>query len=216
VDNITDFEPVNDRTCKIRVKLIFYNLAMISIHAPTEEKEDLVKEHFYMSLEKVCDTIPNYDMKVILGDFNVKVRKENYWYPACGRYSHHDKTNDNGEKYADFALGRDLAVNDTWFQYKDIHKVTWRSPDNQICNQIDHLLVDSRNCINVFDVRSLRGAHTESDHYLVCAKLKMKIKWSEKIKRSEMSKWNINKLMDERVKGEYKLFFHQTAMTILG
>jgi hypothetical protein len=108
---------------------------------------------------------------------------------------------------ADFALGRDVAVNGTWFQYKDIHKVTWRSPDSQICNQIDHLLVDSRHCINVFDVRSLRGADTESDHYLVCAKLKIKIKWSEKIKRSEMSKWNINKLMDERVKEEYKLFF---------
>jgi hypothetical protein len=98
MDNITDFEPVNDRTYKIRVKLKFYNLALISIHAPTEEKEDLVKEHFYMSLEKVCDTIPNYDMKVILGDFNAKVRKGNCWYPACGRYSLHDKTNDNGKK----------------------------------------------------------------------------------------------------------------------
>jgi hypothetical protein len=53
MDNITDFEPVNDRICKIRVKLKFFNLTMISIHAPTEEKEDLVKEQFYMSLEKV-------------------------------------------------------------------------------------------------------------------------------------------------------------------
>jgi hypothetical protein len=60
----------------------------ISIHAPTEEKEDLVKEQFYMSLEKECDTISNYDMKVILGDFNAKIGKENYWYPFVeGIYS---------------------------------------------------------------------------------------------------------------------------------
>jgi hypothetical protein len=70
-----------------------------------------------MSLEKVCDTAPNYNMKVLLGDFNVKIRKENYWHPACGRYSLHDKTNDNG-KMADFALGTDLAVTGTWFQHK--------------------------------------------------------------------------------------------------
>jgi endonuclease/exonuclease/phosphatase family metal-dependent hydrolase len=170
---------------------------MISIHAPTEEKEDLVKEQFCMSLEKVCDTIPNYDMKVILGDFNAKIGKENYWYPACRRYSLHDKTNDNGKKIADFALGRDLAVTGTWFQHKDIHKVTWRSPDNQTCNQVEHILVDRRHCTNVFDVRSLRGADIESDHYLICAKLKIKIK------RSEISKWNTNKLMDEGVKEEY-------------
>jgi 1,2-phenylacetyl-CoA epoxidase catalytic subunit len=33
--------------------------------------------------------------------------------------------------------------------------------------------------------------------------MKMEIKKSEKIKRSEMSKWNINKLMDEGVKEEF-------------
>jgi hypothetical protein len=65
------------------------------------------------------------------------------------------------------------------------------------------VLVDRRHCTNIFDIRSLRRAYIESDHYLVCAKMKMKIKKSEKIKRSEMSKWNINKLMDEGVKEEF-------------
>jgi exonuclease III len=106
MDNIIDSEPVNYRICKIRVKLKFYNLRT-SILAPTEG-EDLVKEQLYMSLQKVCDTAPNYNTKVILGDFNVRIGKENYWYPACGRYSLHDKTNDNGKKMADFAVGRDL------------------------------------------------------------------------------------------------------------
>jgi hypothetical protein len=36
MDNIIDFEPINDRICKIRVRLKFYNLTMTSIHAPTE------------------------------------------------------------------------------------------------------------------------------------------------------------------------------------
>jgi hypothetical protein len=65
---------------------------MISTHSPTEEKEEAVKEEFYNSLEKECGTIPNYDMKLILGDFNTKVGKESYLYPACGRHSLHTET----------------------------------------------------------------------------------------------------------------------------
>ena len=40
---------------------------------------------------------------------------------------------------ANFALERDLAVTRTWHQHKDFHKVTWRSPENKICNQVDHI-----------------------------------------------------------------------------
>jgi hypothetical protein len=43
MDNIIDFEPVNDSICKIRVKLKFYNLTVTSIHAPTEEKRGFCK-----------------------------------------------------------------------------------------------------------------------------------------------------------------------------
>jgi endonuclease/exonuclease/phosphatase family metal-dependent hydrolase len=64
-----------------------------------------------------------------------------------------------------FAMGRDLAVAGTWYQHKDIHKVTWQSPDNKIYNQIDHILVDRRHYTNVCDVRSVRGAEIESDHF---------------------------------------------------
>jgi endonuclease/exonuclease/phosphatase family metal-dependent hydrolase len=85
-----------------------------------------------------------------------------------------------------FAMGRDLAVVGTWYQHKNIHKVTWRSPDNKIYNQTDHILVDRRHCMNVCDARSMRGAEIESDHFLVRAKIRLKIKSSEKTKKSEI------------------------------
>jgi len=37
----------------------------------------------------------------------------------------------------------------------------------------------------VFDLRSMRGAEVESDHVLVTAKIRTKIKISEKTKKSE-------------------------------
>jgi hypothetical protein len=40
--------------------------------------------------------------------------------------------------------------------------------------------------VNVGDVRSVRGAEIESDHFLVRAKIGLKIKRSEKFKKCEI------------------------------
>jgi hypothetical protein len=109
-------------------------------------------------LGKVFDAIPNYDMKNVCGDFNAKVGKGPYLYPACGGHSRHCKTNYNAKRMVNFAPGGDLDVAETWYQHKDIHEVTWRSPDNAIRNQINYILVERRHCTNVCGVRSIRGA----------------------------------------------------------
>jgi hypothetical protein len=43
---------------------------------PTEDKIDDVKDNFYEKLERVFYKFPKYQMKILLGDFNAKVGKE--------------------------------------------------------------------------------------------------------------------------------------------
>ena len=58
-------------------------MTLISTHTPTEEKDGVAKEEIYISLEKVCDAVPNYNRKTILAHFNTKVgEKKSYLYPA--------------------------------------------------------------------------------------------------------------------------------------
>jgi hypothetical protein len=46
------------------------------VHAPTEDKDDVIKDSFYEELEQVFDQFPRYHMKIFPGDFNAKVGRE--------------------------------------------------------------------------------------------------------------------------------------------
>ena len=54
------------------------------------------KKVFYEELEQVIDHFPNYRMKILLGDFNAKVGRENIFKPTIGNESLHQDSNDNG------------------------------------------------------------------------------------------------------------------------
>lgn len=47
---------------------------MIGVHAPTEDKEEIVKDVFYRGLEKVYKDSPKHckDVKIVFGGFKFK------------------------------------------------------------------------------------------------------------------------------------------------
>ena len=62
------------------------------------KKTEEMKEDFYNLLEQSINQIANLDIKIILGDFNAKVGKENIYKPTTGNESLHNETNNNGIK----------------------------------------------------------------------------------------------------------------------
>jgi len=54
----------------MRITGHIFDVVIINCYAPTEEKGDDIKESFYEELNKVWDVIPNYCVKIVLGDFN--------------------------------------------------------------------------------------------------------------------------------------------------
>jgi hypothetical protein len=83
-------------------------------------------------------------MKILLGDFNVKVGREDIFKPTVGNESLREITNDNGVRVVNFATSRKLVVKSTMFPHRSIHKYTWSSPDGKMHNQINHVLMDRR------------------------------------------------------------------------
>jgi endonuclease/exonuclease/phosphatase family metal-dependent hydrolase len=145
------------------------------VHAPTKDKDDIIKDSFYEELEQVFDQFPRYHMKILLGDLNAKVGREDIFKPVIGNESLHEASNDNGVRVVNSATLKNLIVKCTTFPHHYIHKHIWTSPDGVTHNQIYHILIDKRQHSNILHVQSFRGADCDTDHYLLMAKLRERI-----------------------------------------
>jgi hypothetical protein len=141
---ITGFTSIDMRICVLRMEAKFYNISIINAHAPTEDKEDDEGEIFYEALEKAYDNCPKNDLKIIIGDMNAKIGKEQIYRKYTGRYSAHEETNGNENRIINLAASRNMVLGSTRFERKNIYKYTWESPDREAQNQIDHILLDAK------------------------------------------------------------------------
>jgi hypothetical protein len=82
---------------------------VLNVHAPTEDKIDDIKDKFYEELEQVFYKFPKYHMKILLGDFNAKIGKEDIFKPTIGNESLHATSNDNGVRVVNFATSKNLT-----------------------------------------------------------------------------------------------------------
>ena len=114
------------------------------MHAPSEEKSDDSEDSFYEELEHDFDHYHKYHKKFLLGDFNVKVGRENIFKKAIGSESLHQDSNDNEVRIVNFATSKNLVAKSTMFLHRNIHKYNWTCPDGKTHSQIDNILIDRR------------------------------------------------------------------------
>ena len=155
---------------------------------------------FYEELEQVFDHFPKYHMKMLLGEFNAKVGRENIFKPTNGQESLHQDSNDNWGKLT-WPHQKNLVVKSMMIPHRNIHKYTWTSPDGKTHNQIDHVLRGRRWYSSVLDVRSFRGADCDTDHNLVIAKVRERLAVvKQAIQMFDRQRFNLRKLNEPEVR----------------
>jgi hypothetical protein len=135
---IMDFKAKSSRMCWLRIKGQFFNYSITCVHTPTEDKNEEEKDVFCDNLDKTYEECPGRDVKIIIGDLNAKTDKEDSYRPTIGKYSAHTKSNDSGIRLINFASSRNMVTGSTMFDHKDIHKMTWKSPERNTFNQPSH------------------------------------------------------------------------------
>src|SRR6218665_1129456 len=119
---------------------------------------------------------PKRDIIMVIGDFNAKV----------GHHKGGDGDtigghglgiqNEAGEGLVEFFNGNNLGIMNTWFEQPKRRLYTWTSPDGKHRNQIDYILINKRRKSMIRDVRIKPDADCGTDHELLVATLKTKLK----------------------------------------
>ena len=88
-----------------------------------------------------------------------------------------------------------LVIGGTLFKHRDIHKVSWRSPDYNTVTKIDHMIINQKWRRSLRDVKVRRGADVGSDQMLVMATLSLTLR---KTKRGEerQLRFDVGKLIN--------------------
>jgi hypothetical protein len=74
-------EFASDRMSYITLKGRWCDIIVLNVYAPTEDKDNDIKDNFYEELEQVFDQFPRYHMKMLVGDFNAKVGRKAIFKP---------------------------------------------------------------------------------------------------------------------------------------
>jgi exonuclease III len=93
---VIDFTAVSGRICVLRVRGKFFNTSIINVHAPHNGRPDNEKDDFYSLLEKTYNERPRHDIRIVIGDLNAQVGREEEFRPTIGKYSMHPESNENG------------------------------------------------------------------------------------------------------------------------
>jgi hypothetical protein len=103
------------------------------VHASTEDKGGDLKDSLYEELECVFNQFPKNHMKILLGDLNAKVWREDMFKPTIRNESLHEISNDDGVRAVNFSTSKNVIV-ESMFPHCSIHKYTWTSPYGKIHN----------------------------------------------------------------------------------
>ncbi|XP_042856752.1 craniofacial development protein 2-like [Penaeus japonicus] len=171
---VLGFNPLNDRIMTLRIQCKPINVTIVQVYAPTTAAEETEIEEFYEQLQEVTESIPSQDIVIIMGDFNAKVgsREEK---PMTGKFGLRDR-NTSRDMLVDFCAANDLCITNTMFKQHNRRLYTWTSPNGDYKNQIDYILVKNRWKSSIIATKTLPGADCGSDHELLIANLKVRLK----------------------------------------
>ena len=200
--SLMEWRPVNNRLMSVRLKGKHINISIIQCYAPTNDSSEEDKDVFYSQLQREMENTPRHDQIIIMGDLNAKVGKDNTDYERVMGKHGIGIRNDNGERLVEFCAMNNLVIGGTLFTHRDIHKLTWNSPNGRDRNQIDHLMINGMWRRSLLDVKTKRSADVGSDHHLVTACIKTKLKKTPP-RQATQARFDTHRLKDNTVKAAF-------------
>ena len=151
-----------------------FNITVIQVYALTSNAEVAEVEWFCEDLQDLLELTPPKDVLFIIGDWNAKVGSQET--PGVTGKFGHGVQNEAGQRLIVFFQENTLVITSSLFQQHRRRLYTWTSPDGQHQNQIDYILCSQRWRSSIESAKTRAGADCGSDHELLTAKFRLKLK----------------------------------------
>ena len=113
------------------------------------------------------------------------------------------KINDNGQHLLELSAKFHICVANTYTQYKDHHKVSWRHLRSKTWHQLHLVLIRRHHLNDVTKTRSYRSADCDTDHILVISNMKLSPKPCHRGKQHGQTRVDIAKICIRQLTADY-------------
>ena len=164
----------NDRIISVCFLGKLFSITVIQVYDRTSNAEEVEAGWFYEDLQDLLELTPQKRCPFRYRWLECKSRKSrNNWsnrqiWPWNTEWSR-AKANRFGQENA-------LVIANTLFQQHNRRLYTWISPDGQHRNQIDYILCSQRWRCSIQSAKARLGADCGTDHELLIAKFRLKLK----------------------------------------
>ena len=158
-----------------------FNITVVQVYAPTSNAEEAEVEHFYEDLQDLLELTSKKDVLFMIGDCNAKVGSQET-PGVTGKFGLGEQ-NEAGQRLTEFYQENALVIANTLFQQHKRRFYTWKSPDGQHQNQICYILCSQKWRHSIQSAKIRLGVNCGSDHELLIAKFRLKLKKVEKTSR---------------------------------
>ena len=164
-------------------------LHVVSCYAPTRAASRQEKDTFFDELNSILSSVPAGEKCIILGDFNACVgsrqvvgdqRSKVRGPHGCGLTHDAEK-----ELLVGFLSTQYATVCNTWFQKKEIHRVTWQHPKSKQWSCIEYVIIRKSDRRMRSDITVKIDAESNTHHQILHASLRMA--WRGLKKRAGMN-----------------------------
>ena len=150
-----------------------FNIMVIQIYAPVSNAEEAEVEQFYEDLQDILENTPKRCHFHYRG---LECQSRSQETQGITRKFGLGVQNEAGQRLIEFCQENALVIANTLFHQYKRRLYTWTSPDGQHQNQIDYILCSQRWRRSIQSAKTRPGADCGSDHKLLIAKFRLKLK----------------------------------------
>lgn len=176
--SIKGFIPISSRVALVKIKSNPFDTNIIQVYAPTANSNEQEIEEFYEEIRIATKHTKKEEVNIILGDMNAKIGLGKI-EDVVGDFGLGTR-NERGERLIEFCQEMNFTIMNTFFKLPPRRLYTWRAPtdsnDRIVRNQIDFIMINKKYRNAVTSCKTYPGADIPSDHNLLLARTKLRLK----------------------------------------